>query len=285
MDYKNTEIEGTKKFRTTQYTPQDLKERILKTELDFPKYISNSQATPYGMLYWDEADKENHNLNHAIIYPNLIKDLKPVLEEIAQFYLARGIQPRIHQPYTTGYFLEHANDFRISGYDVKIYPPTQFMLLSEENRIHSGAKLSIRELTEWDPRIAADILIPDGNEKELEQIKRNIYTNRYRVLVGYLEDQAVSLATIFYGDYGIARLDSAETAEELRGRGYASELVSAIVEMHRRESSMPLYLWPQNVTAGKIFHQAGFRLLFQEERATALYHRMTEEENEWIRSV
>lgn len=281
MDYNNELSTESMKDPNQEITgfAGDLKERILKTELDFPKYLSNSQATDYGMLYWDESDKENHNLNHAIIYPDWVTDLKPVLQEIAEFYLARGIQPRVHQPYTTGYFLEHANDFRVSGYDVKIYPPTQFMLLSGENRINAGSSLLIRELTEWDPRIATDILIPDGNEKELEQIKRNIYGNRYRVLVGYLEDQAVSLATIFYGDYGVARLDSTETAEELRGRGYASELVSAIVDMHRRESDLPLYLWPQNVTAGKIFRAAGFKLLFQEERATAIYHRTNGEEN------
>lgn len=252
----------------------DLKERILKTELDFPKYISNSMSTSFGMLYWDESDKENHSLNHALLYPDLVSDLTQVLTEIAEFYLSRGIQPRIHQPYTTGYFLEHANDLRINGYDVKLYPPTQFMILTEAKPKTSGHTLAIRELEDWDPRIATDILIPDGNEKDIELTKRNIYGDRYRVLVGYLEEKAVSMATIFYGDYGVARLDSTETAEELRGRGYASELVSAIVEMHRRESDMPLYLWPQNVTAGKIFRQAGFKLLFEEERATALYHRM-----------
>lgn len=256
----------------------DLKERILKTELDFPKYISNSMAASFGMFYWDEWDKENHSLNHALLYPDRVTDLQSVLSEIAEFYLSRGIQPRIHQPYTTGYFLDHANELRINGYDVKLYPPTQFMILSEEKPSNACSALSIKELEDWDPRIATDILIPDGNEKEVELTKRNIYGDRYRVLVGYLREKAVSMATIFYGDYGVARLDSTETAEELRGRGYASELVSAIVQMHRRESDMPLYLWPQNVTAGKIFRKAGFKLLFQEERATALYHRMGGEE-------
>lgn len=276
MDYKNEETES--KMDGHPSVRADLKERILKTELDFPKYISNSMATDFGMLFWDESDKDNHGLNHALIYPHLVSDLTGVLAQIAEFYRSRGIQPRVHQPYTTGYFLDHANEFRKSGYDVKLYPPTQFMLLSEANQINAGSALTIRELEAWDPRIATDILIPDGNEKEVEQTKRNIYGDRYRVLVGYLQEQAVSMATIFDGDYGIARLDSTETAEELRGRGYASELVSAIVDMHRRESDMPLYLWPQNVTAGKIYRQAGFKLLFQEERATASYHRMSGEE-------
>lgn len=147
------------------------------------------------------------------------------------------------------------------------------MLLTGENRIRTSRTLEIRELKEWDPRIARDILIPDGNGYVAGQVRRSIENDRYRVLVGYLQDHAVSMVTIFYGDYGLARLSSAETAEELRGRGYARELISAIVEMHRAESALPVYLWPQNVTAARIFREAGFEEIFQEELARAVYNR------------
>lgn len=251
----------------------ELKERILKTEVEYPRYLASWRETDFGMLFWAEGDKENPDLNHALLYPEQIQDVGSVLTKITSFYLDKGILPRVQQPYTSGYFMEHADEFRVNGYDVQLYAPTEFMLLTSENRIRASRNLTIRELKEWDPRIARDILIPDGNDYAAGQVRRSIENDRYRVLVGYLQDHAVSMVTIFYGDYGLARLSSAETAEELRGRGYARELISAIVDMHRAESHLPVYLWPHNVTAARIFREAGFEVIFQEELARAVYHR------------
>lgn len=273
MDHNLTHTtRGASRSRSSDFDPEDLKRRILQTELDFPKYICEFETADFGVMYWDPANQTSQILNHAIIYPDRVNDLKAVLSRITDFYLERGIQPRIRQPFTRGYFIDHANDFRTSGYDIQLFPPTRFMLLTGENRIRVNRTLTIRELNEWDERIADDILIPDGNKQAVEQIRRNITSSRYRVLVGYLGDEAVTLVTIFNGDHGVARLDSAETAAELRGQGYARELIWTVVEMHRAESDAPLYLWPKNVTAEKIFREAGFTDFFEEELAIAAYY-------------
>ena len=254
-----------------QTVDPDLKARIVSTELEYPKYVCRHEHREFGILYYDDADRTNPNLNHAVLGPDRITDLKAVLAEIRDFYLDRGIQPRVRQPFTSGYFLDHADELRTSGYDIQLFAPTRFMLLTSENRIPHQRELTIRELHQWDPRVADDILIPDGNIDAVEQIRRNIAGNRYRVLVGYLGERAVSLAILFYGDHGVARVAMAETVSELRGRGYARELISAVVARHRQESVMPLYVWPHNVTAEKIFREAGFVDLFQEELAIATY--------------
>lgn len=249
-----------------------LKQKILDTELDFPKYICSFETTDFGVMYWDEENKVNPYLNHAILYPDKVSDLPGILARITQFYLEKEIQPRIRQPFTKGYFIDHADEFRKSGYDIQLFSPTRFMVLQDENKIRKSDKLEIKELNEWDERVAHDILIPDGNEQTVEQIRRNIVSDRYRVLVGFLENEAVTMATIFYGDHGVARLDSAETTAELRGQGHARELISTIVDMHRAESQLPLYLWPKNITAEKIFREAGFRDFFDEELAIAAHY-------------
>lgn len=260
---------------TRQHPQEDdaraLQQAIVSTELEYPKYLCQHERRDYGILYWDPADRTNANLNHAVLEPAKIRDLKAVLAEIRDFYQSRGIQPRVRQPFTKGYFLEHASEFRTSGYDIQLFAPTHFMLLTDSDQIRTQSELTIRELDEWDPRIASDILIPDGNAHAVEQIRRNIAGNRYRVLVGYLDERAVSLAILFYGSHGVARVAMAETVEELRGRGYARELISAVVKLHQRDSRIPLYLWPHNVTAEKIFREAGFRDFFQEELAIATY--------------
>lgn len=273
MDYNLTpQNTGQDKNKPPEISLDNLETRILRTELDFPKYICHFKTTDFGVMYWDDENKTNQYLNHAILYPEKVNNLCGILAQITDFYLEKGIQPRIRQPFTRGYFIDHADEFRKSGYDIQLFSPTQFMLLQGENTIHTTGKLKIEELHQWDERIAQDILIPDGNPQTVEQIKRNINSRRYRVLAGYLNDEAVTVATIFYGDHGVARLDSAETSAELRGKGYARDLISAIVEMHRAESRMPLYLWPQNVTAEKIFREAGFTDLFSEELAIAAYY-------------
>lgn len=261
----------TSRDLAVQPVDPDLKASIVSTELEYPKYVCQHEKREFGMLYYDVTDRTNPNLNHAVLDPGRITDLKAVLGEVRDFYLSRGIQPRVRQPFTSGYFLDHADELRTSGYDIQLFAPTRFMLLTGENRIPPQRELTIRELQEWDPRVAEDILVPDGNIDAVEQIRRNIAGNRYRVMVGYLEERAVSMAILFYGDHGVARVATAETVSELRGRGYARELISAVVTMHRKETVMPLYVWPHNVTAEKIFREAGFQELFQEELAIATY--------------
>lgn len=277
MDHKLTQTTpAANRPRTSDPDPEELKVRILQTELDFPKYICQYETADFGVMYWDASNQTSQILNHAIIYPDRVRDLKAVLARITDFYLRRGIQPRIRQPFTRGFFIDHADEFRTSGYDIQLFAPTRFMLLTGENRIRGNRSLTIRELSEWDDRVAEDILIPNGNQQAVEQIRRNITSSRYRVFVGYLGEKAVTLVTIFYGDHGVARLDSAETAAELRGQGYARELIRTVVDMHSVESDAPLYLWPKNVTAEKIFREAGFTDFFEEELAIAAYYSGTD---------
>ncbi|PKK39423.1 hypothetical protein ABB02_01272 [Clostridiaceae bacterium JG1575] len=249
-----------------------LRERILSTELDYPRHMAHTLERDFGFLVWEDRQKDLALLNHAVIYPHRVTALQSTLQEITAFYEEKGIRPRIYQPFTSGYFVEEASTFRKNGYDIQLYAPTRFMLRTRASRISPQGDLLIRKLTQWDARITRDILLPNGHPEGEGLIKKHLESDRCSLWVGYLKEEAVSLVTGFVGEYGVARMDSMETREELRGRGYARDLVHAMVAHQARHSQLPLYVWPSNPTAERIFQEAGFERFFEEQHASAVYH-------------
>lgn len=252
---------------------ESIRERILRKELEFPETFANKIEKDYGILFYDEENPQSHDSNHAVIYPNKVKNLDQVLGRIAKFYLDKNLHPRIYQPYTDGYFMDNAPTFRKNSWDLQLYGQMKFMVLKGENKIKNERRLLIKEVNTWDERIANDILIPNGSLFEMGVLKKRLERKEIFVFAGYMNDRAVCLATVDYTDKDIARMDSAETAEELRGRGFARELIFYIVEFHRKRYTMPLYLWPLNKTAENIFIEAGFVTEFTAEAGSAIYNR------------
>ncbi len=248
-----------------------LTEKIIRTEIEYPGEYATRLDTEFGVLFYNLGKKALHLANHAVIYPDKITDFKTVLVQVRDFYLEKGIQPRIYQHYPDGYLMANSTELRTTGFDIQTFGQTGFMLLSAPNIIPREIRLEIRELKEWDQRLALDIMIPNNNPHTLYQVKINCTNPKFRVFAGYLSDRAVSVASVYYSQHGVVKLNSLETAEEIRGRGFARELISEVVEIHKAESDLPLYVWPLNVTAEKICSDAGFRTLFKAEMASAVY--------------
>lgn len=70
--------------------------------------------------------------------------------------------------------------------------------------------------------------------------------------MGFLDEIAVTVASISYSDYGCARLDDVETAIAFRNNGYSRETISHLVEYHKEISDATFYLWAENPTAQRI---------------------------------
>lgn len=253
---------------------EKLRDIIIKKELEFPETFANKVEEDFGVLFFSESNPLSHDSNHAVIYPERVKKLDEVLAKIAAFYTSKGLQPRIYQAYIDSYLMDNAATFRKNSWDVQIYGQIPFMVLKEKNEIRNDSRLNIVRVSKWDDRIAEDILIPNGSLYEMDVLKQRLKNPNVEVFAGYMGSRAVSIASVDYVDDKIARMDSAETAEELRGRGFARELISFVVEYHKKNHKRPLYLWPLNKTAEKIFYEAGFRTEFTAEAASAIYNRV-----------
>jgi GNAT superfamily N-acetyltransferase len=250
----------------------DLKGNILRTENEFPKIFTSYIEKDYGILFYNDSNKKSYDSNHAILYTEKISDIEFVLRDIKEFYLSKGIIPRIYQPFITGYFRNYRDLLDKLGFQVEEYGVNRFMLLSGENNICIKKPLEIKRLFEWDVRIANEIFIPNGEEYEIDVAKSYILNKNKHLFVGYLNDIAVTTTYFHISDYGCTRFDYIDTAKNHRGKGYAREVLSYVVDYCKENNIFNCYQWPAHETSEKMCFEAGFRLMFQIEVGSAVYY-------------
>ena len=63
----------------------------------FPKIFTDYEERNYGILFYNEDNKDSFDSNHAVIYRDKTEDLPGVLSDIVRFYSSKGIRPIIYQ--------------------------------------------------------------------------------------------------------------------------------------------------------------------------------------------
>jgi GNAT superfamily N-acetyltransferase len=247
----------------------DIRECILKEELEYPKLFSSYLEEDFGIIFYFEDDKELHDGNHAVLYPEKIVDLGNVLDKITKFYLEKEIAPAIYHPFVPGYFEKNKEIFESHGYKITINDNYRFMILVEENTIKIPKRLEIKRMVSWDERISNDIIIPCGEEWEIEATKISLRNNDNYMFVGYLNNIAVTYTTFHKSINGCTRFDYILTAKNHRGKGYARELLSYVVDFCRYNKFLLCFQWAG--PSEKITYDAGFRVSFEAESGRANY--------------
>lgn len=244
-----------------------IQEGIRQEEMHFPRLFATYVEKEYGILFYMPDNPDSYDGNHACLYPENISDLGSVLDDIAAFYRELGMRASVYHPFAEGYFRENEAILRTHGYTYVPEEPHRVMLLTGENQIAPAGQLDIRVLREWDARIAEDILLPSGEPWEIAVTKRRIAQEGAYLFVGYLEGRAVVYTDIHISPRGNTRFDYIVTAKTHRGKGYASELLSFVVEYCKAHSFPVCWQW-----AGPSEHiccQAGFREAFSMEAGYA----------------
>lgn len=250
-----------------------ISERIIKNimqeEIDFPKRFASFAEKEYGILYFMQENIDSYDGNHACIYPEKISDLGAVLDEISEFYAKLGIKASIYHPYVNNYFSSNKEVLQEHGYEHVSKPDHRVMLLTEENSIINKGALEIIALNEWDERVATDILIPSGEAWEIEVTKKRLEKEGSYLFVGVINGKAVVYTDIHVSEYGNTRFDYIVTSKEFRGKGYASELLSYVVE-YCKTNGLP-NCWQWAGPSEKICYKAGFREIFKMPAGYAVY--------------
>lgn len=240
---------------------------IKQEEIDFPKRFASYIEKDYGILFYMEDNKDSYDGNHACIYPEKISDLCAVLDDITAFYKSLGMRASIYHPFVKDYFKENETILNAHGYTYTPEDDHRVMLLTAENNIESPKRLDIRVLTEWDERVATDILVPSGEPWEVDVTKKRTAQEGTYLFVGYLDDKAVVYTDIHKSDHNNTRFDYIVTATEQRGKGYASELLSFAIE-YCKVNHFPM-CWQWAGPSEHICYQAGFREAFSIEAGFA----------------
>ncbi len=240
---------------------------IKQEEIDFPKRFASYVEKDYGILFYMEDNKDSYDGNHVCIYTDKITDLGAVLDDITAFYKGLGMRASIYHPFAKDYFQENEAILNAHGYTYTPEDDHRVMLLTEENSIKTAKRLDIRVLTEWDDRVATDILIPSGEPWEVDVTRKRTEQEGTYLFVGYLDGKAVVYTDIHKSEHGNTRFDYIVTAKEHRGNGYASELLSFVVEYCKKHNFPMCWQWAG--PSEHICYQAGFRETFTMEAGFA----------------
>lgn len=240
---------------------------IKQEEIDFPKRFASYEEKEYGILFYMADNTDSYDGNHACIYPDKITDLGAVLEDITAFYQKLGIRASIYHPFEKDYFRNNIEILKAHGYTYTAEEAHRVMLLTEKSSIVVPKRLDIRVRKEWDEHIATDILLPSGEPWEIEVTRKRTEQDETYLFVGYLDGKAIVYSDIHKSEYGNTRFDYIVTAREHRGNGYASELLSFMVE-YCTKNNFPM-CWQWAGPSEHICYKAGFREMFTMEAGFA----------------
>ena len=94
----------------------DFDKMYLEEDL-FPREITSYETRYYGLLFYNEENKDSFDSNHAIIYKEKIDDIELVLSDIISFYKSKCIRPNIYQSISEeGFFGEIERELTEYGF-------------------------------------------------------------------------------------------------------------------------------------------------------------------------
>ncbi|MDD2648368.1 MAG: GNAT family N-acetyltransferase [Eubacteriales bacterium] len=237
-----------------------LRESKKREEAEFPALFADKIETDWGMLFYMEENRDSYDGNHAFLYPERLKSLESALEEIKEFYISKGIRPSLYHPDKDGYFAENADVFAKCGYELSPYETHRVMLLAEENTLNENPELGIRELKNWNERLASDILLPSGEPLEIIPLKKMMESPASRVFAAFIGEKAVGYTNIHISAYGNTRFDYVVTAKDMRGKGVGGSIISHAADCCRKRALPCPWQWAG--PSESLCHKAGFRESF-----------------------
>lgn len=235
-------------------------DKIFREEDLFPREFANFEAREYGILFYDETNKDSFDSNHAVIFKEKIEDLDAVLADIAVFYQSKGQNPIVYQATgDEGYFAEHADVFAKHGFKTW-EEEMQIMVPVEENKLVTNPGITVKRVSEWEDSFAFEIFEKAEEPWEIGVAKRMIQNPNTVFLVACYNGQPVGM-TYVHVRSGVCRYDYILVSKEHRRIGVARALMNSLVEYCVEQRIENCYLWPAGDSAQRIYLEAGFRVV------------------------
>lgn len=233
-------------------------DKIFREEDLFPREFANFEARDYGILFYDENNKDSYDSNHAVVFKDKITDLDAVLADVAAFYEKKGLKAILYQATAEeGYFASNTDVFAKHGFKTW-EEEIRFMVPVEENHLVTNPEISVKRVTEWDEAFATEIFEKAGEPWEIGVAKRMIRNSNTVFLVAYYQGCPVGM-TYVHVRSGVCRYDYILVSKEHRRIGVGRALMNALVEYCKEQRIENCYLWPAGEEAQRIYLEAGFR--------------------------
>lgn len=233
--------------------PFNLK-RMLDTELHFPQRFTNMVQRNYGLIYFNEGNKNSFDSNHAVI-TDLI-GVESSVRDIESFYKSKGINPRIYSAYQPGEMEKLKQSLENHEYSI-VMRPDKFFVHDHESALKPVPGLRIQRVRNLTIDIMETIALEFGGDYTIRVAERHLQHPSYHLLCGYWDDEVVSLASV--GIFaGYSRVDDVYTRNAYRGRGFAGAMMHYLIEYHRQISQNYLYLCSAHPETIRVYQKAGF---------------------------
>lgn len=247
-----------------------LYKRIMQEEDMFPRLFTNSEKRSYGILFFNEANKESYDSNHAVIFKDQVENLDEVLEDITSFYKQKGIQPSIYQAtMDEHYFMENEAVFNRNHYNVWVEGPLEYMTLTAENKIVANPDFEVKLEKEWDKRFE-EVFLAAEEPWEIQVAKQIFMSENGRGFVAYYEKKPVGIWYCHIAE-GICRYDYILVAKAYRKAGCARAIMSVVTDYCRDQDIATCYQWPAHKTSERLCEESGFRKIFTKEAGRASF--------------
>lgn len=245
-------------------------EKMYVEEDLFPREITPYETRYYGLLFYNEENKESFDSNHAIIFREIIYDIEAVLKDIISFYKAKGIRPNIYQSIREeGFFGEIENALEEYGFEYWT-EEQKYMILSEKNEIIPNSQIVVRKETAWKDEYGVEIFEKAGEPWEIDVTKRALMNENTLFFVAYYKEKPVGMTHCHLTD-GVCRVDYLLVSKEHRNIGVGRAIINSFVEYCHANQIDNCYLWPDGESAEKIYYEAGFRYVETKQAGRATY--------------
>lgn len=233
-------------------------DKIFKEEDLFPREFVAFEEKDYGILFYDETNKDSYDSNHAVIFKEKVSDLDAALADVVAFYESKGQRPIVYQATAEeGYFAAHTDVFEKHGFKTW-EEELHIMVPVETNKLIPNPEITVKRVTEWENAFASEIFVKAEEPWEIGVAKRMIKNPNTVFLVAYYKEQPVGMTYVHVRD-GVCRYDYILVSKEHRGIGVGRTLMHALVECCKEQNIVNCYLWPADAAAQRIYAEAGFQ--------------------------
>lgn len=243
-------------------------DKIFHEEDCFPREFACYETREYGMLFFDETNKDSYDSNHAVIFKEKVSDLDAVLADVVKFYRSRGQSPIVYQAISDeGYFAKNKDIFEKHG--LAVWEEEQhFMVPVEENKLVPNQEITIKRVTKWEECFAVEIFEAAEEPWEIGVAKKMIQNPSTIFFVAYYKNHPVGMTYGHLRD-NVCRYDYILVSKEYRRIGVARALMNAIVEHCKEQDIKNCSLWPAGDSAERIYLEAGFRTVAEKRAGRA----------------
>jgi GNAT superfamily N-acetyltransferase len=233
--------------------PFNLK-RLIETERNYAKRFTNVTPKPYGIIYWNEGNKESYASNHAVITDFV--GVESSLKDISNYYRAKNITPVLFHALHPNELETLTPALKKYGFEIESLNH-EFYLLENEPAIAPVGGIYFERLTSVRDDIRELVLSDSYGEYILKYLERHLKSPGYHLLGGFANDELVTIASVDIFE-GYSRIDDIFTHKFYRGKGYSGGMLNHLINYHKKQSENHLYLYSHSPLGASLYEKAGF---------------------------